>query len=258
MKKPNPHVGHRDRLRNQALTQGVDSLLEHQVLELYLYSTIPYKDTNVIAHDLLEKFGSFANVFEADVEALKTVKGVGDSIAKNISLHMDIARYYYRSREKRNIRLNNYESSALYFRELFGRSDAEEVYIVGIDNDNRVVKNDCISKGEYASANVNISKITEFLNRHKVKKFLIGHNHPGGRAIPSAEDDKSTLAMYATAMMTGFQMLDHIIIGQNDSYSYKNNGKLDEFKADCLKLFNKQDALLKSEVQGKYSQEGDE
>ena len=254
MGKVNPHAGHRDRLRNQALTQGVDSLHEHQVLELYLSSIVPYKDTNVMAHDLLNKFGSFANVFEADVEALKTVKGIGDSIAKNISLQMDIARYYYRSRERRNVRLNNYSMSARYFREIFGRSEVEEVYIVGLDSENRVVKNDCISKGDYASANVDIAKITEFLNRHKLKKFLIGHNHPEGKAYPSTADDKITMAMYVTSMMSGFQMLDHIIIGKEDSYSYKDASKLDQYRHDCLELINKQDAILKSEIQGKFAQ----
>ena len=84
MEKTNPHTGHRKRLRQQALTNGIDSMHEHQVLELMLSYLLPQKDTNPIAHNLIEKFGGFSNVFEAEINSLQKVSGVGDCVASFI------------------------------------------------------------------------------------------------------------------------------------------------------------------------------
>jgi len=78
----NPHVGHRKRLRDQVLKGGLDALHEHQVLEYLLTFVLPQKDTNVIAHDLISKFGSFAKVIEASPKNLQKVKGIGKESAR--------------------------------------------------------------------------------------------------------------------------------------------------------------------------------
>ena len=72
-----PHQGHRERLRQRYLNHGLDSFADHEVLELLLFQYLPYRDTNEIAHALLDKFGNLANVLDATAEQLMTVKGIG-------------------------------------------------------------------------------------------------------------------------------------------------------------------------------------
>ena len=93
MEKNNLHSGHRDRLRKQVQTSGLDSLHEHQVLEYLLTFAIPLRDTNEIAHELINKFGSFAGVLDADVNSLKRVKGVGEVVANFLSEYKNF--YFY-------------------------------------------------------------------------------------------------------------------------------------------------------------------
>ena len=90
----NIHSGHRERLRNAAAKNGINSLEEHQVLELLLTYTIPQKDTNPLAHSLIEKFGSFKNVLDAKPEALLLVKGIGVKTAHFLST---IKQFFYYS-----------------------------------------------------------------------------------------------------------------------------------------------------------------
>ena len=81
----NPHKGHRKRLRDQFLKNGLEYMQPHQVLELLLFSSIPQADTNVYAHNLLDRFGSIAGVFNAGFDELQTVKGIGENSATLIN-----------------------------------------------------------------------------------------------------------------------------------------------------------------------------
>ena len=73
------HQGHRQRMRERVQNYGLDSLAEHEALEYVLYLTNAQKDTNGIAHDLIDRFGDFAAVLEASEEELCTVEGGGPS-----------------------------------------------------------------------------------------------------------------------------------------------------------------------------------
>ena len=92
------HQGHRQRMRERVQNYGLDSLAEHEALEYVLYLTNAQKDTNGIAHDLIDRFGDFAAVLEASEEELCTVEGVGPATARMLHLLPEISRYYGRSR----------------------------------------------------------------------------------------------------------------------------------------------------------------
>ena len=92
------HQGHRQRMRERVQNYGLDSLAEHEALEYVLYLTNAQKDTNGIAHDLIDRFGDFAAVLEASEEELCTVEGVGPATARMLHLLPQICRYYSRSR----------------------------------------------------------------------------------------------------------------------------------------------------------------
>ena len=77
--KTNLHQGHRKRLRQRFLEQGLDGLPDINVLELLLFYAQPRQDTNATAHRLMDTFGSLDSVFEAPPESLMSVKGVGES-----------------------------------------------------------------------------------------------------------------------------------------------------------------------------------
>lgn len=85
MENKNPHINHRRRL--YALTEkiGIDNLTDIQAMELLLTYIIPRKDTNEIAHALLDEFGTFAGVLDAPISALEKISGVGHRTAQMIS-----------------------------------------------------------------------------------------------------------------------------------------------------------------------------
>ena len=80
------HDGHRDRLKQRFLAEGLDNFSQVQVLELLLFYCIPRKDTNEVAHRLLDRFGSLSQVLETRVEDLEKVDGIGHNTAVFLSL----------------------------------------------------------------------------------------------------------------------------------------------------------------------------
>lgn len=82
----NIHAGHRERLKNKFLRFGAEALEEHELLELLLFYAIPQKDTNPIAHNLINRFGSVAGVLKAEPKELTEVSGIGMHAATLLKL----------------------------------------------------------------------------------------------------------------------------------------------------------------------------
>ena len=86
------HDGHRDRKRQQFLTSGPDPFADHELLELLLYYAVPRKDTNPIAHELINRFGSLQAVFAAPAAELERVPGLGRNAAVLLKLVPELYR----------------------------------------------------------------------------------------------------------------------------------------------------------------------
>lgn len=108
------HTGHRQRLKERFLKEGLDHFDEHQVLELLLFYCIPRIDTNPLAHALLERFGSLAQVLEAPVEELEKVPGIGSNAATFLSLTTAVGRYYLVNRSIQTVILPTIEKCGAY------------------------------------------------------------------------------------------------------------------------------------------------
>ena len=132
------HKGHRQRMRERVQSYGLDSLAEHEALEYVLYLTNAQRDTNGIAHDLIDRFGDFAAVLEASEEELCTVEGVGPSTARMLHLLPQISRYYGRSRTSTTRCIKTTEQMGSYLMAKFAWSDYERAMLVSLDSRKRV------------------------------------------------------------------------------------------------------------------------
>ncbi len=122
-KRGNPdnlHEGHRERLRNRFVKDGLESFEDHNILELLLFYSIARKDTNEEAHALINEFGSLSGVFDASYEDLCKVKGIGERTASLIKLVPEIFRKYETDKINKNgVILNNAELVAKYASKYF-------------------------------------------------------------------------------------------------------------------------------------------
>ena len=226
-KKPNVHEGHRQRLKQRFLEEGLDNFQPHNVLELLLFYGIPLKDTNEEAHALIKKFGSLYSVFDASVEDLCSVKGIGENSAILIKLIPELFRKYEIDKVNNEIEpLSTCEHVAHFASKYFKGLTNECLYLLCLDSNMKLICFEQISSGTVNSAPLNNRKIAEVACTHNAAHYILVHNHPSGVVAPSKNDVTATVEIIDLFKTLGFKLSDHIIIGNGDDFfSFKRSDK---------------------------------
>ncbi len=220
------HDGHRERMKQRFLEYGLDSFADHNVLELLLFFAVPRRDTNPLAHALLNRFGSLEAVLEADVAELKKVPGIGDSAAALIHLVPQISKRYFVNKGQHDQILNSTAAAGRYLVPRFFYERSEVVYVLCLDAKRKVLCCKEISRGEVNTAEVSIRKIVEVALSHNATSVILAHNHTSGVAIPSVEDEAVTKQIQTALNCVGIALADHIVVGGEDFVSMAESGLL--------------------------------
>ncbi|MDR3207863.1 MAG: hypothetical protein LBT60_05970, partial [Oscillospiraceae bacterium] len=156
-----PHTGHRERLRERFLTEGLDAFPEHNILELLLFYALPQKDTNPLAHKLLDTFGTLSGVLDAAPEELARVDGVGRNTAALLSLMPALFRRYKLSGSRRDQPLDSAEKAGEYLLPLFAGLKNEVAYLVCLDAKCKPLCCRRLSEGTVNAAQIGTRKVVE-------------------------------------------------------------------------------------------------
>jgi len=213
------HKGHRERLRQKVIKSGINSLAEHEVLELILFYAIPRKNTNDIAHRLIDRFGSLSSVLEASYEQLIKVDGVSESAAFVIKSIPEISSYYLNNKKDNKIKKFTHCSQIYdFFAPLYVGKTKEIISIVFLSNANKFLGYEFLSEGIANSSEIQIRKLYELCIKYDATTAIIVHNHPSGNSFPSNDDFIATKLIIGCLKAIQVRVIDHIIIG-DDEYS---------------------------------------
>lgn len=226
------HDGHRDRMRARFLQEGADGLAAHEVLEMLLYGTIPRGDTNEIAHHLLDEFGSISNLIEADPYEISKTAGVGMKSAVFLSLLHELVRRYEKEKIEQKPALTSITRSAQYCKMLLAFRPTERFYAICLDSRRQILHTAKISEGSINDVYISPRLIAEKALRYKATGVLLCHNHPNGSVKPSSEDIFITGHLKKMLQPLGVDVIDHIIIGGNQYFSFCENDMLKAEKAE--------------------------
>ena len=142
------HEEHRARMQERVARDGLTSLAAHEVLEYLLYFSIPRRDTNPLAHRLIQHFGGFCQVLDASEEELMQVQGIGPASARLLHSFRDVARFYQIQKHKEHpVQLRNAEMCCEYIRPLFSDPKREEFYMIAMNDDYVPLKEIYIASG---------------------------------------------------------------------------------------------------------------
>ncbi len=204
----NIHAGHRDRFRERFLQQEGRDMQPHELLELLLYYSIPRKDTNPIAHRLLEEFGgSFSSVLDAPVQRLEEIAGITHNTAVLIKLIPVLAKTYLTDKTDVGKRcLHNSDEFGRYLLPRYVGSVNEEVQVICLDSKHRLIHSKRVYEGKVNAVEISIHKIVEYALLNKASGIVIAHNHPNGIAIPSSADIETTMKLAETLSVFHIQL----------------------------------------------------
>ena len=233
---PNVHAGHRKRLKEKAKDFGFKTFQDHEVLEMLLTYTIPRKNTNPIAHTLLQEFGNISNVIDANYLELTKVDGVGKETALFLNCISNVVERYQHTRQKRLAEfIRNVHDLVVFFRKHFIVKNYEECFLICTNKNNKVVKTHKIEGDDQNKVEFTTKELASHIVPDEVAFVAVVHTHPNGECKPSFDDVNSTKTILNTCMNLGIGIIDHLIINENSHYSFRTSGALDLIKADYLK-----------------------
>lgn len=217
-KKKNIHDGHRERMRNKYINKGIDIFEQHEILEMLLFYAIPRKNTNDIAHELLEACGSLSAVFDAPIDILMKH---GLSYNAAVLLHMipDLSRVYQSDKfdnEEKQITDDNIGEKMV---RLFAGKTEEVVYALFLDAKGKELYSGIVSKGGASFAPIYAKDLVSISARCNAVSVIIAHNHPSGIAFPSKADVEATADIADALETIGVRLADHIIVADRDYIS---------------------------------------
>ena len=228
--KTNTHAQHRERLRKRFLNEGgFNNFEEHNILEMLLFYAIPRKDTNELAHRLLNEFGSFSNVLNAPYNSLVNVDGIGEGAATFLKMLPEVCRRYMMDVGAEKKIINSSELAIEFIKPYFIGYEEEVILLVCLAGKGEVKQVCEIARGTPTGVAVNLGKILgQFLSTN-AQGLILAHNHPQGYAAPSNEDIALTQQLADALKAVGAAFCDHIIISKDDSFSFAKS----KLKINC-------------------------
>ncbi len=218
------HDGHRQRMKERFFHEGLDHFSQFEALEVLLYYAIPRKDTNPIAHALIDRFGSLEQVLDAPVEELEKVPGITRNVAVLMKLVTEMGRLYLVERMKNIKILRTIKECGEYLKPYFFGRVNETVYLLCLDAKCKVLACREVGEGSVNSANVPIRRIVEIALAVNATSVILAHNHPSGLALPSQEDIATTRRVAAALSTVDVKLVDHIIVADDDFVSLVQSG----------------------------------
>ena len=226
----NIHKNHRQRMREKfvlALEEGnVDNVFQdHELLELLLYTAIPRKNTNDIAHYLMDEFGSIGGVVDADKEQLEKVFGMGENAAVLVKLVSTLAKRYINDvNDIKNTRLTPLNIGS-YIKNLFYGHTNEIAYLLFLDKDCVVRKIKRLASGTVNATPIYPREVVKLAVNERYPYVILAHNHPNSNSMPSAADMEMTKIIDKALSFVEVRLVDHVIVANDKVTSLAKNFK---------------------------------
>ena len=220
------HDGHRERLKDRFAEYGLESFNELNALELLLFYAIPRRDTNTVAHALLDRFGSLAEVLDASVQELESVSGVGHSTALLIRLIPEISKRCAVSRTRDITVFDRAGVAGRYLTARLGTEKSEKAVMLCLDAKKQLISCTELGSGVVDNVSLNVRLVVETALKARASSVILAHNHPSGNPAPSRDDELLTRRIRDALQLVDIRLDDHIIIGGQGWFSFTESGLL--------------------------------
>jgi DNA repair protein RadC len=223
--EPPPHyLGHRDRLRLRARRTGTASLPDYELLELFLYRSIPRADVKPLAKALLARFGSLSGVLGASLSDLRQVAGVGEAVALDLKLMQEAALRMGRETLSKRPMISSWSALLDYVRVQLAHEAREQFRVLFLDKKNQLIADEMLGSGTVDHAPVYPREVARRALELSACATILLHNHPSGDPAPSSADVDMTRQIVEALRPLRISVHDHLVVGRDGVASFKALG----------------------------------
>lgn len=232
------HAGHRARAIDLLLSNA-EALTDHQILEVLLFYVVPRIDTNPLAHKLIKIFGDLNGVFNASLTQLSAVDGVGEKVSAFIVAMGEVLK---RGGKKQEMKLDfsTPQRTKDYLINLLGNERSEKFIMLLLDKKYSLIAKVEFTDNEKHKVSAEIPELVSALNVYKPYYAILTHNHTNENCSPTKEDDLSTKKINLLCELNGVNLIDHVIVSGERTFSYKDENLIEQIKkqANLEKIFS--------------------
>jgi DNA repair protein RadC len=228
--------GHRQRLRDKFMRSGFSGFNDYEIVELLLTLGMPRKDCKQQAKEAINKFKSLRGVLEAPQDELERVPGIGPRNSLGIRLVRELASEYLKDKAREGPICSSSQVVQEYLRQSMSGLKVEVFKVLYLDSQNRLLEADDLFTGTVNASAVFTREVVKGAIKHHATALIFAHNHPSGNPAPSQEDRNITRDLVYAALTVDLKVLDHVIIGDNRSFSFSSQNLISQYEAEYRKL----------------------
>ena len=217
-----------DQPREKLLRNGAETLTEAELLAIILRTGNASTKETALDHAraLLTRFNGSKGIDEASLEELRAIKGIGPAKLGQLKACLEMARRLGQKKWQAGETLRSPENVFLHFQNRFRKERREIFYVVLLTNKNRKIREVKISEGSLTASLVHPREVFHPAIRESAAAVLFVHNHPSGDPAPSQADIEITRRLKDVGETMGIRVLDHVVIGQDQYFSFNDRGML--------------------------------
>jgi len=229
------HGGHRQRLRDRARKGGVSVLPDYELLELFLFRSIPQRDVKPLAKALLARFGSLPAALSAPLEDMLQVSALDNKgralkmtpdIALDLGLMFEATRRMLAEPLKRSTVISSWPALLSYLRVTLAHEPREQFRLLFLDKKNQLIADEIMNHGTVDHAPAYPREVMRRALELSASSVILVHNHPSGDPMPSQGDIDMTKAIIAAGKPLKINVHDHLIVGREGVLSMKQVGAI--------------------------------
>lgn len=213
--------------RERLVNKGKESLSNEELLSIILKTGTKDKSVKEVSYELLNLVKDIRNLKDISINTLTNIKGIGKVKAIELLAVIELGkRIYEEVNDNDLISCTNPVNIINYFNYLFKDKKQEEFYVIFLDNKKKYISKKLLFVGSINYSIVHPREIFKEAYLYSASSIICIHNHPSGDPYPSKEDDNITIKIKEIGLIHGISLIDHIIIGKNNYYSYYENKKI--------------------------------
>ena len=215
-----------NRPRERFLKHGPEALSDAELFAIFLRTGTIGENVTDMSNRLIAEYG-LDKLFECSLKELEKIKGIGPSKAMQILAMFELGKRYNhlkQSNNKNQKKISCAEDVFNYFHERLKDKKQEEFWILMLNNMNYIQEERLISKGTLDKTLIHPREIFRYAIKNAVSKIILVHNHPDGDSTPSRNDLEITEELVKAGNLMGIKVVDHIIIGNGEKWSWKEIG----------------------------------
>ncbi len=222
----------RERPREKAWEYGVDKLSNAEILAILLKTGCKNKNVLDVAYELLNKYETLDNLANASIQELEKIEGIGQVKALELLCAFELGK---RRQVKEKVKIYSGKDVYYLFYSKLAFAKQEELHVIFLDNKKNVISKKMLFKGTANQSNVHIRDIFREALKEGALGMILVHNHPSGDVNPSNSDILLTKAVYQEGKNLGIPVIDHVIVGYNNYYSFYDNNWWDKYEKEIQK-----------------------